>query len=249
MDYSPPRIYHGARKPTTLKEVIETVEAAGKNAKLTHSEKALLLFYARQKQGFTPAEKLTLKETGISERRLHNVRDSLQRMNIIDYGNTGEKHFLFVNWTVIWGLESLDKPLKVGGKDRKYFVPMDQKCFCGHPYFTNDERLKYVIGYIRDNPPKTWTEYGNTTESWEIWRRYFRAIGKFTEGEYLQLAEVLMQAEGVERKLPMQREIREHIKYSSPERIIPKKETALQVYTNGVSDVLEEDTGEYPLPF
>ena len=196
-----------------------TIQAASDKAKLTDKERALLFFYAKQKQGFTPAEKLVLKQTGISQRRLRNVRDSLRKMNVIDYGNTRYKHFVFVNWTVIRGLAFLDDTIISKRRSTKYFIPMEQKCFRGHPYFSTGRKLKYDIGYIRHKPTQAWIEYGNTAESWKRWREYLRKIGEFTKGEYWRMAEDMMLAEGIERKLPAhpKAEIgREPIVYSSP---------------------------------
>ena len=194
---TPPRIIHSEGKPSK-QSISDVINAAARNAKLTKKQTALLSFYANRSNGFTPAEKLVIKETGISERRLREVRNNLQNMNLIDYECSSGYHFIFINWLVIRGLALLDHPLDIGGKNHGFFLPMNQQVIKKHPkYFENERKkskvLKYSIGKIDEKVS-------------DEMKRWFQIIGQWTAEEYMFIVNSLMNAYGIKPVLPVEDE-------------------------------------------
>lgn len=99
----------------------------------------MLLYYADQAEGFTPARLTIHNATGIPETRIKNVRNNLQDMNLIEYVFNDYFHYIFVNWTVIRGYALLDKPLPVGGRARRNFVQQSM-----NGYINNLQAHKYM---------------------------------------------------------------------------------------------------------
>ena len=182
----PPVIIHGEGRPA-CRNICEVIYAAARNAKLNRKQTELLLFYAKQSSGFHPSVKRTVEMTGISSRRLRDVRKNLQNINLIDYEYSNGYHFIFVNWLVIRGLAMLERPLDVGGNGHMYFKRMNQQVFTKHPRYyeteeTEGKQLKYAIGKIPKETP-------------EATRRWLTIIGNWTEKEYEFIADSLMRAE------------------------------------------------------
>lgn len=73
----PPVIVHSKDRPVCSEDIPLIIWKVKENAKLTEKQFILLLFLATRSEGFTPAEKLVIHETGISERRLRGVRQKL----------------------------------------------------------------------------------------------------------------------------------------------------------------------------
>ena len=74
---SPPVIVHSENRPICSEDIPMIIQKVKENAKLTEKQFKLLLFLSTRSKGFTPAERLVIRETGISERRLRGVRQKL----------------------------------------------------------------------------------------------------------------------------------------------------------------------------
>lgn len=67
----PPQIVHSEPRPADYRQMIED---AARNIHLRRQAAALLLFYAKQADHFTPALKLIERETGIARNKVSEVR-------------------------------------------------------------------------------------------------------------------------------------------------------------------------------
>ena len=149
LQMTPPEIIHGPNRPNA-KDIPEIIDRVKTNIRLCSREYKLLLFYASCGDGFHPAKKKIQQDTGIDESDIKEVRNSLRRMSLIDYDCNQYYHFVFVNWSAILGYALLDKPLKVGGRGRKYFTPCDFRDCAGHPYHNIWEDYLKLLGKLTD---------------------------------------------------------------------------------------------------
>ena len=81
---------------------------------------------------------------------IKEVRKTLRHMSLVDYVCNQYYHFIFVNWVAIRGYALLDKPLKVGGRGRKYFIPCDFSQYERHPYHNLWEDYLKLLGKLTD---------------------------------------------------------------------------------------------------
>ena len=108
----------------------------------------MLLYYADQAEGFTPAKLTIHNATGIPETRIKNVRNNLQDMNLIEYVFNDHFHYIFINWTVIRGYALLDKPLPVGGRARRNFVQQSMSEYINNPQTHKDMNADHIISKL-----------------------------------------------------------------------------------------------------
>ena len=147
-----PLIIHGARMPARGK-IEEIINRAAYNACMTKLEKTLLLYYASngREKPFRPAKKTIHNATGIPETRIKNVRRRLQSLSVIDYENSEKGHYVFVNWTNIYGYADMQERLEVGGRGRKYFVQQSQNQYERHPQKDKIRRAEVIEQLCSDN--------------------------------------------------------------------------------------------------
>ena len=121
----PPKIVHqhAEHRPWSHAEIDTAIDLVKRNAKLSRNDSNLLRFYAKCKSNSTPPLCTVLQQTGIpDEKGWRRSRRKLQRLSLITYRNNGiHDHYIRVMWVVICGLAMLEKPLKTGGRDHKYF--------------------------------------------------------------------------------------------------------------------------------
>ena len=108
----------------------------------------MLLYYADQAEGFTPAKLTIHNATGIPETRIKNVRNNLQDMSLIEYVFNERYQYIFVNWTVIIGYYYLKEPLQVGGRARRNFVQQSMSGYINNPQAHKDMNADHFISKL-----------------------------------------------------------------------------------------------------
>ena len=96
------------------------VNDCARNIHLRNRATKLLLFYAKQSNGFRPALMLIEKETGISTNKISEIRNILVDHGLINYNR--EQRYIYIAWNRIRAFAMLDKPLRIT-RGKCYFFP------------------------------------------------------------------------------------------------------------------------------
>ena len=142
----PPRIIHVPKRPAKYRQMIYDSAA---NIHLRQQSMKLLLFYADQANGFSPALALIHRETGIAPNKVSEIRQRLVKRGLLFYNN--QEHAIYIAWDRIQAFAILDKPILIS-RGKSTFSPFD-------PYAYN-EKPKKRIKYIKQRRlvPIPWTK-------------------------------------------------------------------------------------------
>lgn len=103
-----PSIYHSEDRPDCFKQMIFD---CARNIHLREHATRLLLFYANQANGFSPALTLISRETGLSMNKIQELRQQLINYGLINYSN--ERRFIHIGWSRIRAFALLESPLRL----------------------------------------------------------------------------------------------------------------------------------------
>lgn len=115
----PPSIHHLPARPPNYAPMVKQAAA---NIHLRQQSTQLLLCYARQADGFKPAQGFIEKKTSIPAKKVSDVRARLVKRGLICYDK--ESHKIYIAWDRIRAFAILDKPLLLT-RGKCTFFPFD----------------------------------------------------------------------------------------------------------------------------
>ena len=171
-----PKIYHSEDRPSCFRQMIFD---CAKNVHLREHATRLLLFYANQANGFSPALAFISRETGLSIYRVYELRQQLVNYGLIGYSN--EKNYIHIAWNRIKAFALLEKPLRVT-RNKCVFSPFTEI----PKAFQKTKTLKTLSTKYVINDPRQ-------LEEWE--EDLYNRLEQLSELKYTSLVELIRQYE------------------------------------------------------